>query len=173
MKRKKTPTHTEYTFWFGSVVHIWIPGCWLDKKTIPLRSRTAIRLSFFMSYLSSDEYSNELNYYHFCWRIRMTHQRYESDSSKSKRECVQRSRGYTGNSGNYLKCQRIQITQFDYLPLCCSIFVIRANAKWSRVSRIHKYVVQNSKMFDSSQLTEIHIFICRSVEVCGTCFDKW
>lgn len=87
--------------------------------------------------LFCDEYSNELNYYHFCWRIWNPYERI-----KVLYGVFWCTVGDWENQWNWQKCRRIQIARFDYLLLCpfsrfsCRLFF---HFHWPNC---HKYVAQ-------------------------------
>lgn len=104
---------------------MWVPGCWLDKKRFHWEITTSIEQSF--SYICLSEW------WIFRWAKLLPFLLTHSDNSKRLSTMPQWMRqkqfvfafdeGWDGENGQ--KCRRIQITQFDYLLLCCSFGTLK------------------------------------------------
>lgn len=139
---------------------------WINNDFIE-RSRQALNSPFHIYVYPSDEYSDELNYYHFCWRIRTT----RNDCQRCRSECV-KSNSYSHSTRAEMERMARNVEEYK-LPNSIICYyavhsVLSSRRKWSRVRRIHKYVVQIRRCSDSSEFNKIHIFIWRPFE-CGVC----
>lgn len=113
---------------------------WIKNDFIE-RSRQALNSPFHIYVYPSDEYSDELNYYHFCWRIRTI----RNDCQRCRSECV-KSNSYSHSMRAEMERMARNVEEYK-LPNSIICYyavhsVLSSRRKWSRVRRIHKYVVQ-------------------------------
>lgn len=135
-----------------------VPGTdsWLDEKQFSLWSPKAFsNFSVLFMYLSSDEYSNELNYYHFCWRIWTT-----SDCYLRCCCCVLQSMcGWADEIGSNAEEYKL-----PHSIICYYAVQFDSVAWWTQgmggeiINMSYRFKHSSLK---SSKLNQIHIFICR------------